>query len=61
MHTPGHSSISRLNLRLRYPPRCRSGPKMIFWSSGIWLMIVSALELVTITSESAFTSVEQLM
>src|SRR5688572_19978422 len=34
---------------------------MIGWLSGIWLMIVSALELVTITSLSAFTSVEQLM
>jgi hypothetical protein len=34
---------------------------MIGWSRGNWARVVSALELVTITSLSAFTSVEQLM
>ena len=34
---------------------------MIFWSFGICCRMVSALDEVTITSDSAFTSVEQLM
>jgi hypothetical protein len=34
---------------------------MIGCSGGIWLMIVSALEDVTMMSLSAFTSIEQLI
>jgi hypothetical protein len=34
---------------------------MIGWLSGIWLMIVSALDEVTMMSLNAFTAAEQLI
>ena len=61
MHTPGQSSMSRPVLRASQPPRCLSGPKMIFCSGGICLRMISADEEVTMMSLSAFTSAELLM
>ena len=61
MHVPSQSSISRPVFFASQAPRCLSGANRIFWSFGSALMIFSALLLVTMMSECAFTAAEQLM
>jgi len=61
MQAPGQSVIGRPSFFDRNAPRWRSGAKRISWSFGIDATIFSALDEVTMMSESDFTAAEQLM
>ena len=61
MQLPCQSVIGRSSVLEIQRPRFLSGAKRISRSVGTEATILGALELVTMTSESAFTSAEQLM
>ena len=61
MQVPGHSVISRPLFLARKAPKFLSGANRIFWLLGIWRMMCSAFDEVTMMSLSALTSAEQLM
>jgi len=61
MQKPGHRTMSRPVWRMTHRPRWRSGAKTILRSLGMLSTTRTALELVQMMSERAFTPAEQLM
>ena len=61
MQLPSHSTKSRPVCSITYRPKLRSGAKIIGCSGGIWLTILTALELVQIISLMALIAAVQLM
>ena len=61
MQKPGHSTMSRPVCFITHLPRCRSGAKTMGRSFGMLSTTRTALELVQMMVERAFTAAEQLM